>query len=157
MEEDKKYVIEVPPIVADDEILSRAVYDPSFFENGQLATTAFSLISSDGHGPEKYISVLRKNYCDVKTVAETFRPRIDGDELVGEAQMRTIDVRNITSPMVDHSINVSVEARRNRIPAHAGIFTMIDSTRVKSDNQHAFPLWMYVQSRLRDISNYCSF
>lgn len=147
----------IPP-VTNDENIARALFDPSFYHEGQLATRAFELrtmMSKDGtmlH--EKYISVFRESMCNVKDVALSIPPRKD-EIPIGYASMLTESVQSISSPVKNHTIELKVKSEPTRITsAHAGIYTKIDDIKIKgkTENGHPNPLISYVQGQLVSIS-----
>lgn len=134
----------IPDLVANEELIDRILYEPSFFCEGRLAPSAFSLTQKG----ETYISVFRNSYYCAKDI--TFpKPRSKGDTVAGIAQLVTGEVRAITSPNPSVDLSLDVQAKPTKsFPFHAGAFTIIDGVAVKNGNAHTIPLYMYVQKEL---------
>ena len=145
----------IPVVVEEDEIIDRIVYEPSFFCEGRLAPSAFSLIKGQ-NGEETYISVFRNRYYNFADLVLP-RPRIQGDTFAGIAQLSVHEVRSISSPKMTNVLSLAVKAKGNsRYPFHAGIFTTIDDVPINSGNSHTNSLFLYVQKKLVRISTYHS-
>lgn len=138
----------IPGTIDDAELIDRVVYEPSFFCNGRLAPSAFALTGKK----ETYISVFRNSFYDLKDI-KLPKARIEGDLPAGIAQLKTNEVRSISSPNPAVMLTMAVEAKpTNTYPFHAGIFTKIDNIAVNSGNAHTNPLFMYVQKKLVRLS-----
>lgn len=136
--------VNIPDNVANEEIIDRVLYEPSFFCEGRLGPSAFAL-TKDG---ETYISVFRNRYYDLNSV-KLPNPRTPGDTAAGIAQLLVEDVRAISSPIPANELSVTVEAQKTkRFPFHAGIFTKTDNVPIIGGKNHTTPLFMYVQKEL---------
>ena len=134
----------IPESVANEELIDRILYEPSFFCKGRLAPSAFALTQKG----ETYISVFRNSYYCAKDIKFP-QPRSKGDIAAGIAQLVTGEIRAITSPNPSVEVSLDVHARPTKsFPFHAGIFTTIDGVAVKNGNAHTIPLYMYVQKEL---------
>ena len=139
----------IPGTVDDAEIIDRVLYEPSFFCEGRLAPSAFALTGNN----ETYISVFRNSYYNLEDIRLP-KPRTPGDCAAGIAQLKTGEVRKISSPNPANVMAVTVEAKKTKsFPFHAGIFIQIDNVPVNSGNAHTTPLFMYVQKELVHLSN----
>lgn len=138
----------IPDSVGDTELIDRILYEPSFFCEGRLAPSAFALTRDK----ETYISVFRNSYYNLEDI-QLPKPRTPGDSATGIAQLKTDEVRRISSPNPANVMTVSVDARKTKaFPFHAGIFTKIDNVPITSGNAHTTPLFMYVQKELVHLS-----
>lgn len=138
----------IPDSVGDTELIDRILYEPSFFCEGRLAPSAFALTGDK----ETYISVFRNSYYNLEDI-QLPKPRTLGDSATGIAQLKTDEVRRISSPNPANVMTVSVDARKTKaFPFHAGIFTKIDNVPINSGNAHTTPLFMYVQKELVHLS-----
>lgn len=140
--------VEIPGTIYDAELIDRVLYEPSFFCEGRLAPSAFALTGNK----ETYISVFRNSYYNLEDI-KLPNPRTPGDSAAGIAQLKTEEVRKISSPNPANVMAVSVEARKTKaFPFHAGIYTKIDNVPIHSGNAHTTPLFMYVQKELVHLS-----
>lgn len=141
MEEAK---VNIPDNVANEEIIDRILYEPSFFCEGRLGPSAFALTKDR----ETYISVFRNGYYNLNDV-KLPNPRTPGDTAAGIAQLIVEDVRAISSPISANELSVTVEAQKTkRFPFHAGIFTKVDNVPIVGGKNHTTPLFMFVQKEL---------
>lgn len=134
--------------VLDEEDVARTIYSPSFFEEDRLAPSAFELKELK-NGPESYVSVTRLSMCEATKENLYHKPREEGDECVGFAQLNVRQIRGISIPGNSISIDVLPKPNPNN-PAHAGIVISLENKRVKAGFIN--PMIMFVQGQLADIS-----
>ena len=136
--------ISIPSTIDKEEKIDRLVYEPSFFSEGRLAPSAFSLKGTEKK-KETYISVFRSNYYSLSEIMPP-SPRNDGDRLCGKAELLVKNVEAISSPIKTNKIILHVIARgKGRYPFHAGIYSSIDGISINSENAHTSPLVLYIQ------------
>ncbi len=141
----------IPDSVANEELIDRILYEPSFFCEGRLAPSAFALTQKG----ETYISVFRNCYYCAKDIKFP-KPRSKGDTVAGIAQLVTGEVRAISSPNPSVKLSMDVHARPATFPFHAGVFTTINGVVVNNGNAHTIPLNLYVQKELVRLSRVVS-
>lgn len=134
--------------IPDEEDVARTIFSPSFFEEDRLAPSAFELKELK-KGPESYISVTRLSMCEATKENLYHKPREEGDECVGYAQLNVGKIRGINVPGNSMLIDVLPKPNPNN-PAHAGIVISLENKRVKAGFTN--PMVMFVQGQLADIS-----
>ena len=118
--------------VEDDEILLRAIYSPSFFdEDGSLSPSAFELVVQSSGDPETGISVIRPVIEGYERFLQWIkdRPREKEDVFSGTVALIAKLVRDIR---LKTTRTIQIEIIPTRRKCHAEIRLIIDGILVKA-------------------------
>lgn len=118
---------DMPPIVADNELVARVIFPPQMIQGGHITPAAFILRPSIN---EEYLSVLR---ISVPTFNQDIKSIIYGKKrsFYGYAVMRTDEINSIILTEGASRLNCCVKVVDNqRFLSHAGIFIYINDQSV---------------------------
>ena len=114
--------------LSGDEVVTRALFTPSFFEeDGSLSPAAFHLHNL-GQGPEKDISVLRKAVegYEEKLAGIANNPREKDDVFCGTAELLTQDIKDIKIQSSNQTGVIVSSKHKNNV--HASIYFCLNNT-----------------------------
>lgn len=114
--------------LSGDEVVTRALFTPSFFEeDGSLSPAAFHLHNLP-NGPEKDISVLRKTVegYEERLASIANNPREENDVFCGTAELLTQDIKEIKIPSPNQTGVIVSSTRKNNV--HASIYFCLNNT-----------------------------
>lgn len=114
--------------VNNDEELARVMFSPSMLHGNEVSPSAFNMTHLP-NGDETYVSVNRLKYGPVtKESVIKIKPRNQGDEVCGYAQINTGKIRSVKTD----KITIDVKPRPSKYnKSHAGIFYTQDNKLIK--------------------------
>lgn len=148
--------------VADEEMVARAMFSPSFFKrSGAIGAQAFFLTPFNGN-KEKEISVIREKMCpDICAAVKKITSRKDGDNVCGIAELNVGAIRSLSYIRGTDDVNVDVKATPSpNMLFHAGIVIRNHNRRYSSEDNGTQPIpvaLMTIMNRLAHISSYVPF
>ena len=138
--------------LSGDEVVTRALFTPSFFEeDGSLSPAAFHLHKL-GNGPEKDISVLRKAVegYEEKLAGIAKNPREKSDVFCGTAELLTQDIRDIK--IQSHNQTGVIVSSKHKNNVHASIYFCLNNTIVDARTSNNRIEFLAFASKLASIA-----
>jgi hypothetical protein len=125
--------------IKDSETLARALYSPSFFDQGRLSPIAYTLMTLPS-GKEKGLSVLRKDFPEFNHDLEylkSLRPRKEGDSYVCCGFLLAKEVRgiNIKSKKKINIDIISSSSYSRKMKTHSEIIFKIEGETVLAGDE----------------------
>ena len=110
-------------MIADQEVVARAIFSPKMVFRGKILPAAFELRP---HIAEEYLSVMRMSFNSWKEDILSI-PQRRNRQLYGYAEMNVGEIRTIRKDHVKYDV---VPCDNTTTPSHAGIFITVNSEKL---------------------------